>query len=239
MTKSYHHTVENNEYYINIITKLVLITSYFKIMNKSSKLNVLYVRVSTLDQKTDRQKINEKEFNFIVEDKCSGAIPFFEREGGKQILKLIEKDLVESLSVIAIDRLGRNLRDILNTIHYFTQRKLPIIFLNQGIKTIDSDGRENTISKLMISILGTVGEMERNQIKERQIEGIKLAKARGIYKGRITGTTEDTYKFLNKPKNKKALEYIKKGYKLSEAAKLADVHINTMTKIKKLAFPNQ
>ncbi|MEA4937823.1 MAG: hypothetical protein VB102_14485, partial [Paludibacter sp.] len=65
-------------------------------MNKSSKLNVLYVRVSTLDQKTDRQKINEKEFNFIVEDKCSGAIPFFEREGGKQILKLIEKDLVES-----------------------------------------------------------------------------------------------------------------------------------------------
>ena len=91
----------------------------------------------------------------------------------------------------------------------------------------------------MISILGTVGEMERNQIRERQLEGIKLAKARGIYQGRVLGTKEDVHKFLDKPKNKKALEYIRKGYKLTEAAKLSGVHINTMTKIKKLAFPNQ
>jgi len=208
-------------------------------MNKSNKLNLLYTRVSSLDQKTDRQRINENEFNLIVEDKCSGAIHFFEREGGKQILNLIEKGVVHTLNVITIDRLGRNLRDILNTIHFFTERKIPIIFLNQNLRTIDNDGKENSITKLMISILGTVGEMERNQIRERQLEGIKLAKARGIYKGRITGTSEDTYKFLSKPKNKKALEYLKKGYKLSEAAKLANVHINTMTKIKKLAFPNQ
>jgi DNA invertase Pin-like site-specific DNA recombinase len=66
-----------------------------------------------------------------------------------------------------------------------------------------------------------------------------LAKARGIYQGRVLGTKEDTYKFLDKPKNRKALEYLKKGYKLSEAAKLANIHLNTMTKIKKLAFPNQ
>jgi DNA invertase Pin-like site-specific DNA recombinase len=204
-----------------------------------NKLNVLYTRVSTLDQKTDRQRINEKEFNLVIEDKCSGAIPFFEREGGKQILALIEKDLLSSLSVITIDRLGRNLRDILNTIHFFTEREIPIIFLNQNLRTIDSDGNENSITRLMISILGTVGEMERNQIRERQLVGIRLAKARGVYKGRKTGTKEDAHKFLDKPKNKKALEYLKKGYKLCEAGKLANVHLNTMTKIKKLAFPNQ
>ena len=46
-------------------------------------MKVYYVRVSTVDQKTDRQRINEKEFDLVVEDKCSGSIPFFERDGGR------------------------------------------------------------------------------------------------------------------------------------------------------------
>jgi hypothetical protein len=56
-------------------------------------MKVLYVRVSTLDQKTDRQKNESKEFNLVIEDKCSGAIPFFQREGGKKILTMIEKGM--------------------------------------------------------------------------------------------------------------------------------------------------
>ena len=202
-------------------------------------MNILYTRVSSIDQKTDRQRINEKDFKIIIEDKCSGSIPFFEREGGKEILRYIEKGvMVSCLSIWTIDRLGRNLRDILNTIHFFTEKKIPIVFLSQGLRTIDEDNNENSITKLMISILGTVGEMEKSQIRERQLEGIRIAKFRGIYKGRQEGTVEDVHTFLNKPKNKKALEYIKKGYKLTEAARLANVHINTMTKIKKLAFQN-
>jgi len=202
-------------------------------------MNILYCRVSSIDQKTDRQRVNESEFKIVVEDKCSGSIPFFEREGGKEINKLIDNGIVTCLSVWTIDRLGRNLRDILNTIHFFTVRNIPIVFLSQGLRTIDDSGKENSIAKLMISILGTVGEMEKAQIRERQLEGIRIAKLKGIYKGRIEGTVEDVHAFLDKPKNKKALEYLKKGYKLNEAAKLADVHINTMTKIKKLAFVNK
>ena len=53
-------------------------------------MRVLYCRVSSLDQKTDRQKVNEKEYKLVVEDKCSGAIPFFERPGGNEIRKLID-----------------------------------------------------------------------------------------------------------------------------------------------------
>lgn len=203
-------------------------------------MNILYTRVSSIDQKTDRQRVNEKDFKIVIEDKCSGSIPFFEREGGKTILRYIEKGiLVSSLSVWTIDRLGRNLRDILNTIHFFTEMKIPIVFLSQGLCTIDENNKENSITKLMISILGTVSEMERTQIKERQLEGIQIAKLKGIYKGRQEGTVEDVHTFLDKPRNKKALEYIKKGYKLNEAAKLSGVHINTMTKIKKLAFSNK
>src|ERR1035437_10010127 len=139
-------------------------------------MNVLYCRVSTLDQKTDRQKVNEKDFQLLVEDKCSGSIPFFERVGGKEIKKLVDEGILTSLSVWQIDRLGRDLRDIINTIHYFTQKKLCIHFISQGLTTIDPRGKENPISKRIISTLGIVGEMERSQIKERQIEGIRIAK---------------------------------------------------------------
>lgn len=201
-------------------------------MNKK----VLYCRCSSLDQKTDRQKINEKEYDHVVEDKVSGAVPFFEREGGKEIKKLVDHGIISSLHVWTIDRLGRNLRDILNTIHYFTERTIAIHFVSQGLKTLDENGKENSIAKLMISVLGIVSEMERNQSKERQLEGIKLAKLKGnVYKGRKEGSKEDVLKFLSKEKNKKALDYLKKGYKSVEISKLLDININTLTKIKKLS----
>jgi DNA invertase Pin-like site-specific DNA recombinase len=84
--------------------------------------------------------------------------------------------------------------------------------------------------------VGVVGEMEKVQIKERQIEGIRVAKMKGIYLGRKTGSKETTLSFLSKEKNKKALDYLKKGYKVVEVAKLTDLHLNTITKIKKLGI---
>jgi len=199
-------------------------------------MKVLYTRVSTIEQKTDRQKVNEKDFDLLIEDKCSGSIPFFEREGGRKILSLIDKAVKFELFVWTIDRLGRDLRDILNTIHYFNQRKIVITFISQGLKTLDGNGEENAISKMIISILGVVGEMERKQILERQKEGIAIGKMKGVYQGRKKGTREDTLSFLNKPKNKKALELLKKGYKGSEICKIAGVHQNTVSKIKKLGL---
>jgi len=192
--------------------------------------------VSTLDQKTDRQKVNEKDFQLLVEDKCSGAIPFFERPGGSEIKKLVDEGILTSLSVWQIDRLGRDLRDIINTIHYFNQKQIAIHFISQGLTTLDPKGKENPISKLIISILGIVGEMERVQIKERQIEGIRIAKLKNAYTGRKKGSNETILSFLSKEKNKKALEYLRNGYKVVEVSKLTDLHINTITKIKKLGL---
>ena len=197
------------------------------------KISILYTRVSTLDQRTDRQRVNEKDYDLVVEDKCSGAIPFFQRPGGKEIMGYIEKGIVAKISAITIDRLGRDMLDILNTLSFLNQKMIPVYFINQSLTTINEDGKENPITKLIISILATISEMERSQIRERQLEGIKLAKARGVYAGRKQGTKEDILKFLSKPKNKKAIEYLRRGMSNTEAAKLAGVHINTMTKIKK------
>lgn len=195
-------------------------------------MKVLYVRVSSLDQKTDRQRVNEKDYDLVIEDKCSGSISFFEREGGKEIKKLVEQGIIKNLAVWQIDRLGRDLRDIMNTIYYFNQIGISINFVSQGLTTLDSNGKENPISKMIISILGIVGEMERNQIKERQREGIRIAKMKGVYKGRKAGSKEDVISFLNKEKNKKAVEYMKKNYKNTEISKITGLHINTLTKIK-------
>jgi len=102
------------------------------------------------------------------------------------------------------------------------------------LKTLNPNKTENPISKMIINILGIVSEIERTQILERQRQGIDLAKSRGVYKGRHKGTQEDTLKFLSKPKNKKVIELLRKGYKSKDISSLIGVHINTITKIKKV-----
>ena len=205
---------------------------------KMCEMKILYARVSTIEQNTDRQKVNELEYNKVIEDKCSGVIPFFERSGGKEIKTLVERDVKFDLYVWQIDRLGRDVLDILNTIHYFNEKQICVHFVSQGLRTIDILGKENPITKMIISILGVVGEMERTQIKERQLQGIEIAKMKGIYLGRKKGSSENILQFLSKSNNKKALEYLKKGFKNTEISKLTGLHINTVSKIKKLSNLN-
>lgn len=200
---------------------------------KFRQMNILYTRVSSIEQKSERQLLNSKDFDLVIEDKCSGATPFFERDGGKKIEKLIITKKATKISVHQIDRLGRNLLDILNTIAFFNKKGICVEFVQQGIKTLNDNGSENPISKMIISILGVVAEMERNLIRERQAEGIAIAKASGTYKGRKKGTIESNLKFLNKTKVKKAIEYLNNGMKGVEVQKLIGLHPNTITKIKK------
>lgn len=200
-------------------------------------ISILYLRCSTIDQNSDRQRVNAKDYNKIIEDRCSGSIPIFERNGGNEIKRLIDSNpgLVKSISVWQIDRCGRNLHDILSFIQYTTERKIPVYFISQGLCTINENGEENPISKMIISILGVVAEMERKMILERQREGIELAKMKGdVFLERKSDTKEDPLKFLSKTKNKRALDLLKKGYKGCEVAKITELNINTITKIRKL-----
>lgn len=198
------------------------------------RISILYVRVSTLEQRTDRQRVNEKDYDKVIEDKCSGSIPIFERPGGVELLNFIEKGLPITIAFWSIDRCGRDLRDVINFLHFTTQKRIPVYFVSQGLSTLDENGVENPIAKMMISILGVVGEMERKLILERQREGIELAKLQKRFLGRQKGTKDDPLKFLSKPKNKKAMELIKKDYKNIEVARITGLNVNTITKIKKV-----
>ena len=139
------------------------------------------------------------------------------------------------LDVHAIDRIGRDLLDILNTILFFNSKKIAIYFVSQGLVTLNNKGEENAVAKMVYSILGVIAEMDKRNINERTREGIAIAKALGKYKGRNKGTKEDVHYFLSKPKNKKVLDYIKKEYKNSEISKITGLSINTIVKVRKYA----
>lgn len=215
--------------------KMRSILAYNQYHPKNMSISILYVRVSTLDQKTDRQRVNESEFGRVITDQCSGSVPMFEREGGREIKRLLDLGIVTKISCWQIDRCGRDLRDIINFLHYTTAKKIPVHFISQGLTTLNENGEENSVAKMMISILGVVAEMERKLILERQKEGIEIAKLKGnVYFGRKPNSKEDPLRFLSKPRNKKAMELLKRGYKAREVARIIGLSPNTVTKIKKL-----
>jgi DNA invertase Pin-like site-specific DNA recombinase len=200
--------------------------------NIGKKVKILYTRISTLQQNMGRQQVDASNYHIVIEDRISGMIPFFERPGGAKVKALIEKGVDFELHIWQIDRLGRSIKQIIDTIHYFTSKNICISFVAQNLRTLNDDGKENAITKLIINILGCVAEMDRTAILEKTEEGRKLAQIQGKFLGRKKGTTESTIQFLEK--HKKPIDLLKKGYKGVEVAKICNISLNTITKIKKL-----
>lgn len=194
------------------------------------KSKVHYIRVSTQEQNTSRQK--EIVFGATVfEEKESGLIEFSKRTKGAQILAMADAGELEELHVHSIDRLGRNTLDILNTIQFLTSKGVNVISKKEGLQTM-VDGKENPIAKMMVGILATLSEFEINRMKERQRDGIAKAKERGVYK--TNGghkQRESAEQFLNKKSSKKVLKYLAQGNSLRATAKLAEVALGTVQKV--------
>ena len=94
-----------------------------------------YSRVSTLEQKTDRQLVSTKGMK-IFEDKCSGSIPFQDRPAGRMVVDTMMSGDLEELVVHSLDRLGRDLLDILKTIELFSTQTVPISIQKEGLRTL-------------------------------------------------------------------------------------------------------
>jgi len=200
---------------------------------------VKYIQVSTKDQTVARQTIkNTPDGNTILEvvDKCRRSIPFSERDNAPKVLKMAKEGNIDTLLVHSIDRLGRNTLDILQTIQEFTNLGVNIKSEKEGLETL-IEGKENPIAKLMINIMATLSEFERERILERQAEGIQRAKKRGVYKTNGGNKQPLSIKaFLNKEKNAKCLKELRRGESLRRAASLADVSLGTAQKVSRLAI---
>ena len=196
-------------------------------------MKVYYLRVSTLEQKTDRQKTDIPIDAKVYEDKCSGSIPFAERKSGAIIIKLAENGEIDTLNVHSIDRLGRSTLDILNTIQKLTSLGVNVVSTKEGISTI-IDGKENPIAKMIISVLATLSEFEKTRIKERQTEGIAAAKAKGAYNSHGGKVAESTEKFLSKAKSKLIAKYLNEGNSVRRSALLSRSSLATAFKVSTL-----
>lgn len=188
-----------------------------------------YIRVSTGNQNTQRQLEKQHPEEKLYIDIISGATPFKEREKGKELLQDIEKGTINYISVHSIDRLGRNLFDILSTLEVFNEKKITLKVDNLGIESL-VNGKPNSAFKLIISVMANIAEMERETMLERQREGIRIAIAKGVYKGRVKGSKETNQQVLDKYKN--VVKYLKQGQSLRNTAKLCNVSLGTVQKVK-------
>ena len=164
-----------------------------------------YVRVSSSDQ-NDARQLEGETLDRTFSDKASGknvnrpqleAALSFVREG-------------DTLVVHSMDRLARNIDDLRSIVQSLTKRGVRVQFLKESLTFV---GDDSPMANLLLSMLGAVAQFERELLRERQKEGIAIAKKQGVYKGRIPSLTPDKAAMLRtrvaggESKSKLAIEF--------------------------------
>ncbi|MFS1420517.1 recombinase family protein [Vibrio splendidus] len=175
-------------------------------------MRISYIRVSTVDQNTDRQEIKaDKTFT----DTVSGSTT------NRPQLELM-KDFArqgDTITVHDISRLARNMKDLLELIEFFNNKGVAVEFRKESM-TFTAD-KSNPMNELMLNLLGSVYQFERSMMLERQKEGIAKAKAKGKYKGRKSTVDYDLIRetLLSGLSIRKTIE--KTGYSMATVAKVS------------------
>lgn len=146
---------------------------------------VAYLRVSTTEQKLDRQADLKIDADKVFEEKASASTRH--RPVLTQMLEWVrDGDLVR---VWSIDRLARSLADLKDIITELQAKGVSIEFVKEGLKF--TAGTSDPHTTLQLHLMGAFAEFERELIRARQAEGIAKAKARGAYKGRAAALTPE------------------------------------------------
>lgn len=174
----------------------------------------------------------------VYEDKgVSGRIPFLERPSGKRLIDDIANNKINQVIVLRIDRLGRDLEDILKTIKTIHSYNVPITSQNEGITTL-IDGKESVMSNLLINILSSISEFQYHQTREKTLAGIERAKLDGKYKGRKIGSTESVETFLSKPKVQKIMTLLNENIGIRKISRIVECSPNYIYKVKNAMTTN-
>ena len=150
-------------------------------------MNVGYIRVSSTGQNTGRQEdaLTSIDLDKVFTDKVSGAST--DRPGLKACIDYLREG--DTLYVYSMDRLARNLIDLQSIVKDLTGRGVCIRFVKEQL-TFEQNGN-NPINTLLLQVMGAFAEFERSLIKERQMEGIKSAQAKGVKFGRKAKLTPE------------------------------------------------
>lgn len=141
-----------------------------------------YVRVSSVGQNPERQIEALSGCERVFTDRLSGKNA--DRPALHEMVAYVREG--DTVRVASLDRLARNLDDLRRLVTELTAKGVRVEFLNEGLIFTGDDG---AMARLLLSVMGAFAEFERSLIRERQAEGIAIAKTKGVYKGRKPALT--------------------------------------------------
>ena len=211
-----------------------MIRVYNNKVEEGENLKVAYARVSTVEQNLDRQIDTLKKFGaekFFIEKQSGATIE--QRPIFQEALNFIREE--DIFMVEAIDRLGRNYDEIIQTVNFLKQKNIKLVITSLPImaEAIGNPLLDRFIKDLIVQILAMISEQERTESKRRQAQGIELAKQKGVYKGRpklYSPTAKDPQK---RAVYRSIVEDLKNDVAISKIAKEYGITRQTVYRIKK------
>ena len=197
-------------------------------------MKIGYARVSSLDQNLNRQIEVLEEFGAekVFREKRSGAT-VNERIVFKEVLDFVRSG--DQLIVESIDRLGRNYDEVIDTVNFLKQKDVQLVITSLPImsEAIGNPLLDKFIKDLIIQILAMIAEQERSESKRRQAQGIKLAKSKGIYKGRPTLYSPNAKDPQKRLVYHRVVSQLNEGIAISQISKEVGITRQTIYRIKK------
>ncbi|MBO0478353.1 recombinase family protein [Vagococcus fluvialis] len=190
-----------------------------------------YARVSSREQNLERQfeLIERSEVKKIFSDKLSGKDN--NRPQLKEMLNYIRED--DIIVVSELDRLGRNNKEITSIMNQIQDKGATLEILNlPSLNGIQDDNLRRLLNNLIIELFKYTAENERKQIRERQRQGIELAKEKGKYKGRPLAYSADSNNKQKRVTYEKIVEMLEKDVPITQISKELDVARNTIYRIR-------
>jgi DNA invertase Pin-like site-specific DNA recombinase len=195
-----------------------------------------YMRTSHYLQSigTQEEKI-EPGWKVYKDEGVSGRVDFQSRPSGKKLIQDIKDGRISVIYTMRLERMGRNVKDLISTIDLIHSYGCPIHFISEGIITLDENGKQTPTTGLLVNVLSSLSEFFYHQNREKTLSGIALAKRDpSKYTGRVPGSTESITKYLNKPKVKKMTELVKQGNSVRSIMRVMNCSPNSIYKLKKV-----
>ena len=207
----------------------------------SMKTAVIYARVSSVGdrQSTERQVADLVDYSTknglsverVFEEHISGATKNEDRAVLCECLKFCVTNKIDTLLISELSRLGRNVDEVLANVRFCKDNHLNIYFQKEHLSLFNADGSKNPFLTIFISVLGTCAEMERDNIKFRLNSGLRRYVANGGRVGRKQGSTKSKEK--KQEEYAKVIKLLKSGQSVRNTAKLCEVGISTVQRVKK------
>ena len=201
-------------------------------------MRVKYNRVSTQIQSGNRFEADTEKYDLTLLDKISGTVPFKDRPQAKILIDYIQQGIVKEVIVEELSRLGRHTGDCITTLEWMDEKGVNVFVRNLGVQS-RPNGKKNPIWNVITSVISSLYALELDSIKERTSVGRQIYVQKGGILGRKVGSTMSDRDFIEKPKAKKILEYLDKGWTLREIAKQVDASTKTVMKVKSTAHKLQ